>query len=402
MFVHAGRLDHLLKPRAYYEAEWFQREQQAIFGRSWNFFCLFDAVSRPGDRFAAEVCGIPVVVYNEGETLYALHNVCAHRHSQICPPGRTHDKSLRCQIHGWEYDCTGHLSKLPDGRSFKGLKAVDYCLKTFRAERSGPFVFVNLESTAPSFEEHLGNFATEFRHFFANYRHINTWTTEHPVNWKIIIENAVESYHVPMVHPETFADYRAEELHDHGLEPTYTRYADLLPYEAEKSLEAVGFRLYTKWLIRNPTFQRFVHVHLFPNFLLYFGDIYSSIAVVEPLSPTRTRYTLLSFVPGDIRWGALGRCVQNLSMVLFVRMFKKILGEDMVRWPPVQTGLEHSGQSGVLSAREERVYAFQRYLLQQVDPAANVPVPELNRVSTPVRESGVRSADPNSAISPNS
>lgn len=366
MFVHSGQLDHVLEPRAYFDEAWFEREQRSLFGRNWNFFCLADDVARPGDRFAREICGIPVVVQNDQGTLHALKNVCAHRHSQMVPNGASHDNALRCQIHGWEYGCDGHLSKLPDGRSFKGLKAADYCLKSFRVERFGQFVFVNLDYNGPTFSEHLGSFADEFGRFFSNVRHINTWTTEHPVNWKIIVENAVESYHVPMVHPETFADYRPEEEHDHRLEPSYTRYGDLLPYAAEKSLEATGFRLYTKWLIKNPSFQRFVHVHLYPNLLLYFGDIYSSMAVLEPLGPQRTRYTLLSFVPTEIHWGGLGKLAQNLSMVLFVRMFKKILREDMERWPPVQSGLLHSNQRGILSAREERVYAFQRYVSGQV------------------------------------
>lgn len=370
MFVHSGQLPHVLEPRAYFDEQWFEREQQTLFRRAWNYVCLASDLSRPGDRFGTTICGIPIVVSNHDGTLCAFKNVCAHRHSQIAPDGQSHDVSLRCQIHGWEYDCSGHLSKLPDGRSFKGLKAADYCLRKFPVERAGPFIFVNLESSSPTFQEHLGKFAPEFDRFFSNHRHIDTWVTEHPVNWKIIVENAVESYHVPMVHPETFADYRAEELHDHLLEPTYSRYGDLLPYEAEKSLEAVGFRMYTKWLIKNPTFQRFVHVHLYPNLLLYFGDVYSSMAVLEPLGPQKTRYSLLSFVPSEIHWGPLGRLTQKTAMLLFVRMFKKILGEDMTRWPPVQTGLQHSNGSGILSAREERVFAFQQFVKQQVEGVA--------------------------------
>ncbi len=30
--------------------------------------------------------------------------------------------TLRCQIHGWEYDESGSLAKMTDGRSFKGFK----------------------------------------------------------------------------------------------------------------------------------------------------------------------------------------------------------------------------------------------------------------------------------------
>jgi phenylpropionate dioxygenase-like ring-hydroxylating dioxygenase large terminal subunit len=366
MFQLTGKLEHVLPPTAYFAADWYEREQERLFKASWQFACLAEQVEKPGSRFALKIGGEPVVIVNQKGTVSALGNVCAHRHSQIVPDGASRDSRFRCQIHGWEYDETGRLSHLPDGRSFRGLKAHDYCLKRYRLERFGPLLFVNLADDGPSFREHLGSFASEFDRFYAHHRHIDTWSTEHPVNWKVIIENAVESYHVPMVHPSTFQDYRAEELHDHLLAPTYTRYGDLMEYRSEKSVEAYLFRFYTWFLLRNPTYRRFVHVNLFPNMLLYFGDVFSALKIVEPLDAGRTRYTMLSFVPESVHWGPLGRALQSLSMQIFVPQLKKILREDMVRWPPVQAGLRRSPHKGTLSAREERVYAFQEYVTQQL------------------------------------
>lgn len=355
-----------MPPAAYFQPEWAERENRDLFRTSWQVACLDEEVREPGSRFALQIAGEPVVVVNQGGTLAALGNVCAHRHSQIVPDGPSRDSRFRCQIHGWEYDQDGHLSHLPDGTSFRGLKARDYCLTRYRVERSGPFVMVNLSAEGPSFQEHLGTFADEFHQFLANCRHLDTWVTEHPVNWKIIIENAIESYHVPMVHPQTFVDYRAEELHDHRLEPTFTRYGDLLEYRNEKSSEAYLFRLYSRLLLVNPTLKRFTHVHLFPNMLLYFGDVYSSLTIVEPLGPTRCRYRMFSFAPKAVRWGPVGRMLQQMSMGVLVPKFKAILQEDMARWPPVQQGLQHSRQKGILSAREERVFAFQDYLVNRL------------------------------------
>ncbi len=372
MFVHSGKLDHLLSPSAYHASDWFGRERTAIFSRSWQFFCLATQLSQNGDRFATEVAGEPVVVVNREGELFALQNICAHRHSQIAPDGCSHADRLQCPIHGWEYDTSGKLKKMPDGPSFVGVKAADHCLRPYRVERVGPFVFVNLSSDGPTFQQNLGSLAPEFHRFYSDLRHINTITSEHSVNWKVICENAVESYHVPMVHPRTYQDYRPEELHDHRLEPTFTRYGDLYPYEAERSLEARGFRIYTRLLIRNPTFQRFVHVHLFPNMMLYYGDIFSGFTVLKPLAPERTRFTSYSFVPKTTRWGWAGRRVQDLSMILFLRVARKIIGEDVGRWPPVQAGLRHSSHRGVLGAREERVYAFQRYVRDQVEGLGSV------------------------------
>lgn len=370
MFHFAGKLEHLLAPANYFQPEWHEREVAEVFRRSWNFFCLASDVAAPGDRFAAEVYGVPVVVFNRGGELFAVRNVCGHRHSLIVKEGPSCGKVLKCQIHGWEYDHCGRLTGMPDGRHFRVVKAGEFALGSFRVEKSGPFVFVNLASEGPSFRETLGNLAEEFESHYRDHRLVDTWVTEHDVNWKIMVENAVESYHVPMVHPRTFEDYRPEDQHEHLLAPTFTRYRDLLPYDAEKGLVPLGFRLYTKWLIRNPNFRRFTHTHLFPNMMLYYGDIFSGISIIQPLGPERTRYIAHGFVPRAIYGGWLGRIVQDLSMVLYLRMGKKIVGEDIALWPPVQKGLKASPHKGVISAREERVYAFQRYLVDQMNARA--------------------------------
>jgi choline monooxygenase len=366
MFEFQGKLEHLLVPQAYFSPDWFDRERSFIFHRSWMFFCLADQLAKPDDRFARDFYGMPVVAWNHNGTLYALRNVCGHRHSQIVRDGCSQGETLKCQIHGWEYDCAGKLSKIPDGRHLRVIKAPDFALGSYRIVKSGPFIFVNMSNDGPEFEEYLGTLAPEYHRFYDNLRLVNIWTSDHNVNWKIIVENGVESYHVPVVHPTTFQDFREEEYHDHRLEPTYTRYGDLYPYESEKTLEALGFRYYINLLIKNPTQKRFTHTHLFPTFALYYGDIYSALNLVEPLGPERTRFTSYSFVPDDVRWGVFGTALQKMSMPLFVRKFKQILTEDASLWLAVQKGLKASVHRGVISAREERVYAFQRYIVEQL------------------------------------
>jgi choline monooxygenase len=116
MFQHQGKLDHLLAPSAYHDAAWHQREFERVFRTSWQPACLAEEVKTHGSRFALTIAGEPIVVVNQKGTISALGNVCAHRHSQLVPDGPSRDERFRCQIHGWEYDETGRLSHLPDGR----------------------------------------------------------------------------------------------------------------------------------------------------------------------------------------------------------------------------------------------------------------------------------------------
>ena len=84
--------------------------------------------------------------------------------------------------------------------------------------------------------------------------------------------------------------------------------------------------------------------------------------MVEPLDVTRSRYTLFAFVPRDVKKGSAGRLLQSLTSAMIMRQLKRILREDMELWPKVQEGLIASQHSGILSRREERIWAFQKYI----------------------------------------
>ncbi len=369
MFKHRTALEHLLPPSAYTSAEFFAEEQSTVFAKSWHYLCQAEALAEAGDRFATTVCGVPVVVRQTGTSLVAHRNVCAHRHSVIVPPGHsrgaTAGTALRCLYHGWEYDESGRLSRLPDGASFHGFKAKGVCLESFTVDVVGGAVFVNLTAGAESLRASLGEFAAEFDRFYGAHRVAMVWSTEHDVNWKVIAENAVESYHVPAIHPGTFAEYRDEALHDHALAERFTRYRDLMPWD--RSLRSLAGKLFVSLLVKNPTHERFTQAHVFPNYLLYYGDLFSSLIVLEPLGPQRTRHLQMMLVPKALKVPVVSRFLQSLFIRIAIPFGKRIMREDMSAWPLMQAGLHASRATGVLSAREERVYWFQRFIARQVN-----------------------------------
>lgn len=367
MFHHEGALQHPLRPGAYVEPRVFDTEMAQLFVPAWHFACLGRDVLRPGDQVARDLAGVPIVIRNEGGELRAFVNVCAHRHSTIAAPGWRNAATLRCQYHGWEYDADGALCRLPDGRSFKGMDAKAVALRRVSLEVLGPLVMATLNNDAPPFLASLGDFGTELQRFFGNHRLLRLWTSEHAVNWKVIAENAVESYHVPQVHPATFRDFREPSLHDHTLHERYTRYLDLKPWEND--VVGIGARSLSRLLLKSPTMKRFTQAHVFPGLLLYYGDLVSTLIALEPLGAGRTRHVVLSFVPRTLRGGALLRPLQWLFGQVFASLGERILREDMRLWPAIQHGLAHSPHRGVLSCREERVHAFQTWVAAHVAEA---------------------------------
>lgn len=366
MFVHQTKLDHLLDPSDYTSRESFDAERTALFAQQWHFIGFQDSLSRPGDYIAADVAGVPIVCRNVEGELRAFKNVCLHRHSRIAPNGPGHRSRLRCQYHGWEYGDEGEVAKIPDGRSFKGFRVAAMCLQRFRVETIGALVFVNLTETAHSLRQSLGGLTQELEYFFGNHYRIWHWVSEFNVNWKIVVENAVESYHVPLLHPTTFKNYKIEEHHDHTLHPAFTSYLDTAPMG--RSLIELGFRSYTRLTAKDIHFDRAKHIHVFPGLLFEVREVYSLFSSVESIGPDRTRLVSAGFLPRTIKYPALTRPLQRLFGVSLQRMVRKIMGEDIGIWSEVHQGMRNSANAGVLSCREERVYAFQKYVAERIRP----------------------------------
>jgi choline monooxygenase len=370
MFTHHTKLDHLLSPGDYGSQEFFERERTQLFNKTWQYVGLAADLARDGDFISRDCAGVPVVVRNAGGTLRAYKNVCAHRHSIIVAPGKGNAPKLKCLYHGWEYGPEGRLARITDGTSFKGLRAAELCLPTYRVETLGPLVFINLTGDTPAFREMLGDLAPEFDEYFAHHRLVEVWETEHDINWKIIEENAVESYHVPYAHAATFGNFCPEERHEHRLEPGFTRYADTQNWGAGGSLQDRAVRALTALIVARPTFKNFIHVHLFPNYLLYYTELVSTFQIVQPIGPQRSAYIVLFFVPNRLRYGLFSRALQAITTPQLVGRLRKILLEDMNLWILAQKGLNNSHHKGQLSCREERVYAFQRYVSETMSPSS--------------------------------
>ncbi|MBK8091139.1 MAG: aromatic ring-hydroxylating dioxygenase subunit alpha [Verrucomicrobiaceae bacterium] len=364
MFIHSGKLEHLLRPEDYSSTEFWQDEVEHLFRKSWQYIGVSDQLGKEGSYIARDIAGVPVVVRNFGGEIKGFRNVCPHRHSMIVKEGTGCTEKLKCMYHGWEFGEKGQISHLPDGSSFRGIKATDYCLTPVRLSRIGSLIFANLAPGDSTIQQDMPDLAAELDQYFGKHKLIWHWTTEHKTNWKIIEENAVESYHVPMAHPTTFTDYKAAELHDHRLNPAYTRYGDLEPWKT--GIVDRGFKFLSKFLLPSPNYERFKHTHIFPNNLLYYNEIFSTWAFVQPVAAGVTRYEIVGFMPREVKGGWPMQIALRVIIQPLIKQFAKILIEDMDIWPMIHHGLENSRNKGVMSCREERVFAFQQYILDRL------------------------------------
>ena len=185
----------------YTSEEYYRLEVRNLFSRTWNFFGHVDQVAEPGDFIAVDYVGVPILIVRgaDGE-LRAFANNCRHRGTPVAD-GEGNCRAFTCPYHGWVYDLDGRLHSAPGMERAKKFDAAEYGLRRLRLETCGCFVFVNFDDDAPPLADYLGDFPD----LMASYRLdelslVRKRVHEVDCNWKVHIENAMEEYHLPMVH----------------------------------------------------------------------------------------------------------------------------------------------------------------------------------------------------------
>lgn len=367
MFVHSTRLPHVLAPDCYFNPEHYQREVVAFLGAAWHLVGTKSELANPGDFLTCEILGHPVQVRNFDGTLKALSNVCAHRHSIISSQQRGNSPRMTCKYHGWEYGADGCTRKIPEPKNFAPLQRGAFCLDSYRVEICGQLVFVSLEQHGQGLQEHLGVIYDRVANAFGDeWKSSLTWNPEYSVNWKIPLENTLEAYHVPTVHPTTFGEDPGEDRSVHELHRSHTWFGTDLPFSPHSRIQRM-FQRCEGWLSRrlgHTPHGRYEHHHIFPNLLFSFTDVVSLCQCIVPTGPGTSRAVVRQFGRVGAKaglWSPLARVWAQIEGSIT----KQILKEDIGMYDAIQRGLRASRQSGALGACEERIWAFQTYVQEQ-------------------------------------
>uniref|UniRef100_UPI0035616B28 aromatic ring-hydroxylating oxygenase subunit alpha n=1 Tax=Aquicoccus sp. TaxID=2055851 RepID=UPI0035616B28 len=195
---------HAMPPSVYTSEGFMQAEIEQIFAREWYCLGRADALKEPGDYITAELAGQPVLVIRDREEgLRAMSNVCLHRMSTMLE-GRGHARVLSCPYHGWTYNLDGTLRGAPAMSLNAGFCKEAYKLPQVRCEEWLGWVFITLNPDAGPVAMQLA----ELGEMIAGYNMTNyseTFYEEHVwnTNWKVLAENFMESYHLPVCHAGT-------------------------------------------------------------------------------------------------------------------------------------------------------------------------------------------------------
>ena len=188
--------------RVYTDPRIHEIEREKVFGRTWQLVGREDQVSSAGGFFTAEVAGEPLLIVRGADgRLRALTNVCRHRAGPVAA-GEGSCQAFRCGYHGWSYALDGRLVNTPEFDGVEGFRKEDHGLPEFRLDTWLGLLFVNLNPSAAPLLETLedlpGRLAARGLEAMRPAAR-KDWTVE--CNWKVYVDNYLEGYHIPIVHP---------------------------------------------------------------------------------------------------------------------------------------------------------------------------------------------------------
>jgi nitrite reductase/ring-hydroxylating ferredoxin subunit len=192
-------------PKSYYtDPAVLDLERAHLFGTEWICIGRSDELPKPGDRMTYQLCDESVVAVRSGDgKLRVFSNVCRHR-GMLIANGRGHGQRLVCPYHHWSYDLEGKLAAAPRLDAHKAFDKAGCRLPEFAAEEWQGFVFTNLSRNPPPLAPRLQGLDHLIRNYHmeqmaCRYVADEVWHT----NWKCLIENFMEGYHLSALHRTT-------------------------------------------------------------------------------------------------------------------------------------------------------------------------------------------------------
>jgi len=373
-----------LPAQAYTNEEFFAWEMEHLLRGGWQCVAHVSQIPQPGDFLNLDLLGEPlIVVHDKDDTIRLLSRVCPHRAMDIMPegfgyaghapqldhgqPGCGHTRLFLCPYHAWTFELDGKLKACPEMHQAEGFCRDEFALKSFRAEIWNGFIFVNLDGRAEPLTPGLTKMNADLSAFaLRDMKMIVAREWDCPFNWKVLVENFMESYHHLGIHHKSLQpmmparDTWSEQERRH-----YVRAH--LPFRESVREEYLAFDRSGDFSKNPPpvpglneaqkTEWGLFLVH--PTLLLATAPDRVIWYRLQPLGPDRLKLLTTVLVPSAVTKRANFSLLKQKIEEQLVQFHL----EDMEVCTAVQRGYYASGwQQGRLSHLEMPVWLFHRYL----------------------------------------
>lgn len=347
----------LIKPFEYNSEEVYQKENEFLFSKEWNFVGFLNDFENLNDFVAITIANIPVVIQNLNGNVRAFKNVCSHRHSIIQNESKG-NRPLMCPYHGWAYNEKGIPTGIPKKPLFNLSKDEIMCLKLeeYKLEVCGNLVFVNLNEESNSLVDFLGDFYDEVERISRNFgKQIDLNELDIVANWKIVVENTLESYHVALIHADTLYKMGPQGLNFKFIGNHSSWDATLNKSENEGR----NVKVHKPYQNRGYKINGYKHILIYPNLLISttYGVSFN-LSIITPKDQNNTNFKSYVFISKNENDGS-SKDLETIFEKSLIDFNRQVFDEDKVICQQVHIGANYAHHDGELSDEEKRVEHFQ-------------------------------------------
>jgi phenylpropionate dioxygenase-like ring-hydroxylating dioxygenase large terminal subunit len=318
----------MIPSQNYFSPDIFEIEKIKYFSKNFNLGTSV-GLSSKNDYRTFNQFFYPITVRNCGD-IRIFKNICLHR-SSLIDIDEIGNSPFACKYHGWAYSDSGDLIRTPLDSS---IKLCNRKLEEVESDVIDKFIFIN---PTPDFKKKFSEI--KFLHSVEMSSCFFNGSLMHNCNWKLLVENVLEPYHISFVHKDSFVPI--------GLSSTS-------PYEWQDT----DLGSYNRVESRASSEKYYSHLDFPPN--LFISDTNGYVTFVSYFIPINVDQTLLFYEMWESpRLFKRPSYVKNIIRGESIEFTKKVLLEDKEIVEAAQIGLRHAKKEHLLSlSLEPRIFKF--------------------------------------------
>jgi phenylpropionate dioxygenase-like ring-hydroxylating dioxygenase large terminal subunit len=241
------------------------------------------AIPNPGDHVDRVAFGVPLfAVRDTDRRVRVFRNACRHRGMALVD-GSGCSHALVCRYHGWTYRLDGSLAHVPHAEGFPDLDMSSRGLVEVASHEVDGLVVIDPLDARDAAHEGLTD-GSPWRDKLLPAEHLfYTQSTVRAMNWKVLVEQFLEGYHIRSTHRDTFYPLQYDDLNVVETFGPNTRIT--FPY---RNIERLRDRPESTWTVGARV--TFVY-HLFPNVMLATFPDQVLAVVIDPIDIDHTTVT---------------------------------------------------------------------------------------------------------------
>jgi phenylpropionate dioxygenase-like ring-hydroxylating dioxygenase large terminal subunit len=259
------------------------------------------AISNPGDHVERDAFGVPLfAVRGRDRRARVFRNACRHRGMALVEGGGC-SPALVCPYHGWTYRLDGSLSHVPHADAFPDLDVSKRGLvEVASREVDGLIVLGPLDTRTVGSSQVCADAAMAALTDASPWRDkllpaerlLYVESTRRGMNWKVLVEQFLEGYHIRSTHTNTFFPLQYDDLN--VVETFGPNSRITFPY---RNIERLRDRPESTWT----TNARVTYVYqLFPNVMVATFPDFVLLVVIDPVDVGHSTVTVYAMVTPDV------------------------------------------------------------------------------------------------------